>query len=108
MQSSSRASQGQVKKRIRIVVDNKLKGAYAESDLSTGLIRVNKKKHYDHSLKRITPAPDGHEKLHSTVQHELLHFKHPRAHERTIRKMEKKSVARMSTKRKAQLLAYLR
>lgn len=95
-------------KRVRIVVDNKLKGAYAESDLKTGLIRVNKKKHTDKNLKRINPLPNGNEDLASTVQHELLHFKHPKARERTIRKMEKASVKKMSPGRKKQLLASLR
>lgn len=89
-------------------MDNKLRGAYAESDLDTGLIRVNKKRHFQKDYKRINPTPDGHEDLASTVQHELLHFKHPEAHENTIRKMEKSTMKRMSPKRKKQLLETLR
>lgn len=90
------------------MVDNKLRGAYAESDLDTGLVRVNKKRHFQKGFKRVNPAKDGHEDLASTVQHELLHFKHPKAHEKTIRKMEKSTMKRMSPRRKKQLLAQLR
>lgn len=90
------------------MVDNKLRGAYAESDLDTGLVRVNKKRHSQKGYDRINPNKDGTENLASTVQHELLHFKHPKAHERTIRKKEKASMKRMSSRRKKELLAKLR
>lgn len=89
-------------------MDNKLKGAYAESDLNTGLIRVNKKRHKQGGYRRINPTPQGHEDLASTVQHELLHFAKPRAHERTIRKLEKKTMAKASKGHRARLLATLR
>lgn len=92
----------------RIVVDNKLRGAYGESDLDKGTIRINKKRHFQKGYKRVNPTPDGHENLASTVQHELLHFRHPKAHEKTIRKMEKSTVRRMSPRRKRQLLATIR
>lgn len=93
------------KKALKIIVDNKLRGAYAESDLDKGIIRVNKKQHYKPNLQRITPAKDGHEKMYATVHHELLHFKHPNMTERNIRKMEKKDTSRMSPKQKRKLLA---
>lgn len=92
----------------RVVVDNKLRGAYGESDFDTGVIRVNKKRHFQKGYQRINPTKDGHENLASTVQHELLHFKHPKAHEKTIRKMEKQTIARMPAKRKRQLLDLIR
>ena len=93
------------KKIKKIVVDNKLKGAYAESDLDTGVIRVNKKRHYEKGFQRINPTKDGHENLTSTIYHERLHFKHPRASERSIRKMEKSGMKTLSKQSKRKLLA---
>ena len=92
------------KKKIKIVVDNKLKGAYAESDLDTGVVRVNKKRHYEKGYKRINPTKDGHENLTSTIYHERLHFKYPRASESSIRKMEKSGMKTLSKKSKKRLL----
>lgn len=88
---------------MRIIVDNKLRGAYGESDLNKGTIRINKKRHFDPSYKRLNPAKDGHEKLYSTVKHEMLHHQHPDKSETEVRKMEKSTTARMSTKQKAAL-----
>ena len=89
------------------MVDNKLKGAYADSDLDTGLVRVNVKKHFQKGFKRINPTPEGNENLTSTIYHELLHFKHPKAKEMNIRKMEKSGVKKLSSKSKRKLLAKL-
>jgi len=71
-------------------------------DYDKNRIRINKKKHYDKSLKRINPAKDGHEILHRTIYHELLHAKHPEATEKQVLKMEKRP---LSTKKKQALLA---
>lgn len=90
------------------MLDNKLKGAYAESDLDTGLVRVNKKRHYQKGVQRINPTKDGHENLTSTLYHEKLHFKHPNARERTIRKMEKRGMKTMSPIAKRKLLSSLK
>lgn len=98
----------QKKSSPRIIVDNKLKGAYAESDLDKRTIKVNVKRHFQKGYKRINPAADGHEKIYSTIAHELLHFKHPNMREMNIRKLEKKTTRRMSSKRKEQLLDKLK
>ena len=58
-------------------------------------------------MPRQNPAADGHEKLYSTLNHELLHVKHPDMSERNIRKMEKKTSSRLSKRRKAQLLSLM-
>jgi len=100
-----REGRGDGKEVKKIVVDNKLKGAYAESDLDTGVIRVNKKRHYEKGFQRINPTKDGHENLTSTIYHERLHFKHPRASERSIRKMEKSGMKTLSNRSKRKLLA---
>lgn len=88
---------------MRIVVDNKLRGAYGESDLEKGTIRINKKKHSQKGYKRLNPDKQGNEKLHATIKHELLHHKYPEKSETTIRKMEKVAVARMTPKQKKAL-----
>lgn len=105
VQGCSREALG---KRVRIVVDNKLKGAFGETDLDTNVIKINKKKHFDKSLKMVNPTGDPYKDLASTVNHELLHIKHPKATETAIRKIEKKQAATMTPKRKKQLLATLR
>lgn len=89
-------------------MDNKLRGAYAESDLAKGTIRVNVKRHKQAGYKRINPTEEGHENLASTILHEKLHFRHPKAKEMNIRKMEKKGYKKLSPKRKKQLLASIR
>lgn len=89
-------------------MDNKLRGAYAESDLDKGTIRVNVKRHKQKGYKRINPNKNGDENLGSTMYHEKLHFAHPKAHEKTIRKMEKSGYKKLSPKRKRQLLESLR
>lgn len=88
---------------MRITVDNKLRGAYGESDLSKGTIRINKKKHFQKGYKRLNPDKNGNEKLHSTIKHEMLHHEYPEKSETTIRKMEKSAVARMSPRQKQAL-----
>lgn len=85
-----------------------MRGAYAEADLNKGTIRVNKKRHFNPKYKRINPTKEGHENLASTLQHELLHFKHPKMTERNIRKKEKSTMKTMSPQRKQQLLALLK
>ena len=91
----------------KVVVDNKLRRAYAESDLSKGTIRVNVKRHFQKGYQRKNPTPSGDENLASTILHEKLHFKHPMTREKTIQKMEKSQFKKLSVSRKKQLLATL-
>lgn len=93
---------------MHVKIDNKLRGAYAESDLGKGTIRINKKRHFQKGYKRVNPTKDGHENMTSTLAHELLHFTHPKATEKEIRKKEKSTMKRMSPQRKKKLLSYLR
>lgn len=88
-------------------MDNKLRKAYAESDLKKGTIRVNVKRHFEKGYKRVNATPEGDENLASTILHEKLHFKHPNATEQSVRKMEKSQFKKLSVKRKQQLLATL-
>ena len=95
-------------KKPKIIIDNKLRGAYAESDLDKGTIRINKKRHKEKGYQRINPTKNGDENMTSTLKHELLHFKHPGMSERNIRKLEKKDWKTMSSKEKKKLQAKLK
>lgn len=69
---------------------------------------MNKKRHTEKGYKRINPTPEGNENLASTVQHELLHFKHPDMKEMNVRKLEKKTVKKMTRTQKERLLDKVR
>lgn len=93
---------------MRIVVDNKLR-AYGETDLNKGLIRINKKRHFNPKYKMTNPTGGGPKKdLASTIHHELLHVKHPDATEKSVRKMEKRDASKMTPQRQKQLLALIK
>ena len=85
---------------VKRIVDNKLKGAYGETDLSTGTIRINKKRHKSKRAQRINKNKDGTEKMIDTMVHENLHLAHPKMHERTVRKETKRKLAKMTPKQK--------
>lgn len=90
------------------IVDNKMRGAYGETDFTKRIIRINKKAHRSKRLGRITPTKKGHESMIHTMAHEELHRKHPKMHERTVRKLEKKVVKKMSYKERGRLRAKFR
>lgn len=90
---------------IKRIVDNKLKDAYGESDTHNKVIRINKKAHKRMDLKRVNANPDGTESLIDTVVHEEMHVKHPKMHERTVRKKAKMVVKKLSKERRKKLLS---
>jgi hypothetical protein len=77
------------RKKWKYQVDNKMRGAYGETDYETKTIRINKKRHKQPTAKRITPKPNGHEHLGMTIYHEELHRKYPKLTEKEVRKREK-------------------
>ena len=81
------------------IVDNKMRGAYGETDYKKKTIRINKKAHnkprYGIAKKDAT--------LINTIIHEELHKKHPKRHEKTIRKQARKTATHLSTKNKQRL-----
>lgn len=87
----------------RIKKDDRLRGAYGETNYDKKLIRINKKKHRSTNtkLKRYTPNKDGSENLLMTIVHEVNHVVHPNMKERGIEKLAKAMKARMSDKQKA-------
>ncbi len=79
------ATNGFTKKKIKISVDNKMKGALGSSEfkkgnIPTGKIQINVKAH----------KKDKRE-LASTVKHEMLHVKHPKMTEKEVYKKSKKT-----------------
>jgi hypothetical protein len=78
-----------MKKKWKRVVDNKMRGAYGETNFETQTIRINKTKHTkDNAL------------LIDTIVHEEIHRLHPKMHEKTVRKLAAKKVETMSQKTK--------
>src|SRR4051812_44654562 len=86
---------------FKVKVNNKLRGAYGETDFDKRTITINKKKHGDKSLKRITPNADGTENMLTTIVHEAMHVKHPQKGERAIEKLARAMVSRMPPRDKA-------
>lgn len=78
-------------------VDNKMH-AYGDTDLEKKIIRVNKKKS---KAKRAGEVLD-------TIVHEEMHRKHPKMHERTIRKETPRAIKKMGAKTKQKLYAMYR
>ncbi len=84
------------KKKSRMKVDNHLKGSYGETTISKNktVIKINVKKHKGNKAE-----------LADTIKHELLHAKHPKMHEKTVRKL---TAAPMSKGEQARLLLKFR
>lgn len=66
------------KRKPKLSVDNKLKGKYGEATIEKGkpaVVKINVRKH-----------KGNREELADTIKHELMHVKHPKMHEKTVRK----------------------
>ncbi len=87
------------KKKPKIQVNNKLKGALGASEFKgkkpTGKIEINVKKHKGDKKE-----------LASTVKHELMHVKHPKMTEKEVYKRTRKT--KIGPKEQSQLLAKIR
>lgn len=81
----------------KYVNDRTLRGAMGETDYGKKLIRVNKPLHrkVKKSKKGLYRISKKDSTLINTLVHETLHAKHPRMHERTVRKLTSTKVARM-------------
>ena len=78
---------------------------YGETDLDKKVIRVNKKYHKSkgNHAPDIKKNKDGSASIIDTLAHEMLHAKHPRMHEKTVRKLTRKKVGKLSKKYKNKL-----
>lgn len=83
------------KPKVKIKINNHLK-AYGETDTSTNIIQINKKKHKGNKRE-----------LADTIKHELYHVKHPNATEKTTYKATGK-LKNMSYAEEQKYLAKLR
>lgn len=68
------------KKKYKISVNNKLKGALGQMDPKTNEIQINVKKHKGDKAE-----------LASTIKHELMHVKKPKATEKEVYKATRKT-----------------
>lgn len=79
--------------------DDKMRGAFGETDYEKKVIRINVKRHKS-SAPKIAPKDNGHEHLGKTIFHEFLHKRHPEWTERQVRKHEKSDWPKLSTAQK--------
>lgn len=89
---------------FKFVVDNKMRGAFGETNFNTKVVRINKKMHrkakktkgrYGISKKDCT--------LINTIVHEQMHIDHPKMHERTVEKRSRAKAARMGKRAKQRM-----
>lgn len=78
-------------------VNNKLRGSYGEIDYKKRVISINKTLHKKDK-----------EDIIDTITHEEMHRKHPKMHEKTVRKETPKVVSKMSNKSKARLYSKIK
>ena len=92
-------------KRWKYIRDNKLRGAWGETDYNKKTIRINAKKSKTNPYfkrpvsKRSNKYPD----VLGTIVHETLHKNHPQMYEKTVLKQERRRVAKMSKKGKKKM-----
>ncbi len=88
-------------------VDNKLRGAFGETDFDTKTVTINKKKHKDKKMlvrERVyNRLPNGTESILDTINHELGHVVNPKASEGIVEKKAKGSVKKLSPRQKKKL-----
>ncbi len=90
-------------KRYVRMVDNGMPDTFGETDTDNKVIKINKQLHAQKSGGHLIKNKDGSEKLIGTIVHEELHAAHPKAHEKTIRKIAKKKVKVINRKEKQRL-----
>lgn len=87
--------------------DNRMRGAYGETDFEKKTIRINKKAHKRKSRKKINPNKNGFESLIDTIAHELTHVRHPNMREKNVRKKTAAGIKKMGNKIKKRLYSKL-
>lgn len=80
-----------------------MKDLFGETDDARKTVTVNKKLHAQKSGGHIIKNKNGTESMIGTISHELLHRDHPRMRERTVRKLNRKRVRRLSTRTKKRM-----
>ncbi len=80
--------------------------AYGATDFDKKTITINKKYHkskWNH--KSIRKNKDGTANITDTIAHELMHKRHPKMWEKTVRKRTRKAMKKMGRKQKKKLLS---
>ncbi len=85
----------------KMKVDNKMRGAFGETDYEEKTVRINKKRHKNKQALKEFAKKD--QSLLNTIAHELKHVKHPKMTEKNVRKETRKDVHTMSPKLKRNL-----
>jgi hypothetical protein len=88
-------------KAYKRTVDNKMRG-YGETDLGKHTIRINKKlSKKDPVHKRpLNKHAKAYPEVLDTIVHERKHVEHPNMHEKTVRKLTKRHLKKMSPQQK--------
>lgn len=92
-------------KKWKFLTDNKMKGAYGETDFDKKVVRINKKRHKKAPSDGISKKDNT---IINTIVHEDLHVKHPKMKEKVVRKKASKKVSKMGTKAKKKMYSKLK
>lgn len=95
-------------KKVKYVRDAKARGLFGDANYDTRVIRVNPKMHSAEKKRAKTKTQRKNARVIDTLVHETMHMNHPKMHERTVRKLTKKRVAKMSKTAKKRLYSKLR
>ncbi len=97
------------KKRWQFKTDNKLRGAFGETDYDKKIVRINKRRHAKNQpVRHLTKNKDGSENMLVTALHEINHVKHPKMGERGVEKLARAMKSRMSKKQKNRIYSKFR
>lgn len=92
--------------------DNKMRGAFGETDLDKRVVRINKKKHTNPKAlkneRRYNRNKDGTESILDTIVHEMGHVANPKAGEKKVEKQAKRLTKKMSPKVKKRIYAVVK
>lgn len=82
--------------------DNKMRGAYGETDFNNKIIRINKKKSKASPMysRPVNKGAKAYPDLLGTIVHEEYHKNHPKATEKQTRKAERRLVTTMTSTQK--------
>lgn len=87
--------------------DNKMRGAFGETNFDTKTIKINKKKHTNKKMlareRRYKRNPDGSESMLNTLVHELEHVSDPSASEKKVGKRAAKLAPKLSPRVKKRI-----
>ena len=80
-------------------VDNRMRD-YGDTDLLKKVIRVNKKKSNASKKPPVNKHASRYPEVLDTIVHEARHAKHPREHEKTVRKKVREQMKNLSRNQK--------